>query len=182
MWQRSWPGKHRLNAFSVNVSHSHCIHVKPSFSDASKGPIFSGPLCIPGTDLVGNAPCAHCGGASVGSTNCLGRHRIYHLPSLVTGTVGWLTTPPCCLTVRPAWLYCSAYWRHSIAIMVSSVMPTPGNYANTCIIMNLENCAAIFYPMALAIITCVSARPGFPSHISKPHSKASLGLGGLYKQ
>jgi hypothetical protein len=37
-----------------------------------------------------------------------------------------------------------------------------GNYANTCIIMNLENCAAIFYPMALAIITCVSARPGFP--------------------
>ena len=94
MWQRSWPGKHRLNAFSVNVSHSHCIHVKPSFSVASKGPIFSGPLCIPGTDLVGNAPCAHCGGASVGSTNCLGRHRIYHLPSLVTGTVGWLTTPP----------------------------------------------------------------------------------------
>ena len=147
----------------------------------ARGPIFSGPLCIPGTDLVGNAPCAHCGGASVGSTNCLGRHRIYHLPSLVTGTVGWLTTP-CCLTVRPAWLYCSAYWRHSIAIMVSSVMPTPGNYANTCIIMNLENCAAIFLPDGPGYHHLRIRKAWLPSHISKPHSKASLGLGGLYKQ
>ena len=179
MWQRSWPGKHRLNAFSVNVSHSHCIHVKPSFSVASRGR-FSRGHCASWHRLSRQRTVRALRRRISWFNQLLGSPSHLPPPSLVTGTVGWLTTP-CCLTVRPAWLYCSAYWRHSIAIMVSSVMPTPGNYANTCIIMNLENCAA-FYPMALAIITCVSARPGFPSHISKPHSKASLGLGGLYKQ
>jgi hypothetical protein len=138
-----------------------------------QGADFLGPLCIPGTDLVGNAPCAHCGGASVGSTNCLGRHRIYHLPS--GHWHRWLANHPLLPDGSPS----LALLQRILATLNSYYgffsHANTGNYANTCIIMNLENCAAIFtrWPW---LSSPAYPQGWLPSHISKPHSKASLGL------